>query len=231
MLFPLPKGISYKRRRGSVPLGSLLGLVPKFILYLIRGLFLRQVTASTLSSGHLDLESRLTGLLCESPNWNRRIHIWYMALRCMQLSLLQRHEIGGATREELRLNELTVSNGKPKLQQDLNQQMFRYVSIKKIRLCSIWVSLLLKAWNVGGSTGNAPKMPVHRHVANEVQGGFPSLLNFISSTASTLAIQRCHDVTKQSVVLWFSKFSTLGANLDQHFQAVFCLAGKNGSGI
>ena len=144
----------------------------------------------------------------------------------MQLSLLQQHEIGGATREELRLNELTVSNSKPKLQQDLNQQMFRYVSIKNFRLCCIWVSLLLKAWNVGGSTGNAPKMPVHRHVANEVQGGFPSLLNFISSTASTLAIQRCHDVTKQSVVLWFSKFSTLGANLDQHFQAVFCLAGK-----
>ena len=82
MLFPLPKGISYKRRRGSVPLGSLLGLVPKFIFDLIRGLFLRHVTASTLSSGHLDLESRLTGLDVSHPTGiaESTSDIWYFAV-------------------------------------------------------------------------------------------------------------------------------------------------------
>ena len=231
MLFPLPKGISYKWRRGSVPLGSLLGLVPKFIFDLIRGLFLRQVTASTLSSGHLDLESRLTGLYVSHPTGiaESTSDIWHFAVcNCLFSSDMKLAELREKSFVSMSWLSATASLSCNKTSTNKCFDMFRS---KKIRLCCIWVSLLLKAWNVGGSTGNAPKMPVHRHVANEVQGGFPSLLNFISSTASTLAIQRCHDVTKQSVVLWFSKFSTLGANLDQHFQAVFCLAGKKGSGI
>jgi len=228
MLFPLPKGISYKRRRGSVPLGSLLGLVPKFIFDLIRGLFLRHVTASTLSSGHLDLESRLTGLDVSHPTGiaESTSDIWYFAVcNCLFSSDMKLAELREKSFVSMSWLSATASLSCNKTSTNKCFDMFL------LRISDFAAFGFRCFWRLGMLVVLQGTPPRCQCIATLLTKFKVVSLLYWTLFLLLLLLSQSKDVTMSLSKVWFSKFSTLGANLDQHFQAVFCLAGKKGRGI